>query len=228
MIVVAAIAAAGNMNSSVAWKSKINQLIPEVAALLGQRSFQMRRALAMLDASVFTAPFVDAVLEETSKRLVVSFEHAVDRDHPDGRETIRTERTDTPTGKRMAERLHDVQPGQTLLCWKVLEEMRGGDNAGRSVRILMHTEMLPDRKMTNDQVDEASRQRVESQRAKTISDANGELPQDAAMQRFTEAVKDWNGKGVAAFVTDMRRANTWPPNDDNIDAIVKEAEKWNF
>ena len=38
-------------------------------------------------------------------------------------EHIRTERTDTPAGKAMAEKLEHAQAGNTLLCWKVMEDI---------------------------------------------------------------------------------------------------------
>jgi hypothetical protein len=225
MIVVGAIAAAGNMNSSVAWKSRLNQLIPEVAAVLGPRSFQMRRALAMLDAAVFTAPFVDAVLEESSTRMVVSVEHPIDKDHPDGRQRLRTERTDTPTGKRMAERLHDVRPGQTLLCWKVHEEMRSGENAGRSVAVLMHIEVLPDRAPGGG----GSQARASgSSSSPAPAPATGEIESDTATKRFSELTKEWPSRSVAAFVADLRSRGAWPPSEGTIETIAKEAEEWAF
>ena len=224
MIVIGAIAAAGNMNSSVAWKSRINQLVPEVAAVLGPRSFQMRRALMMLDAAVFSAPFVEAKLEESSTRMIVSLEHAVDKDHPDGREHVRTERTDQPTGKRMAERLADVKAGQTLLCWKVLEEMRGGENAGRSVRILMHFETLPTRAPggAGSKAPEPA-----SGGAAPVPSNDGDIS-TPELSAFSELTKDWDGKTMVALVNELRGMRLWPPTHDNISEVLKATKEWSF
>jgi hypothetical protein len=225
MIVIGAMAAAGNMNSSIAWKGRINALIPEVAAVLGSRSSQMRRALAMSRATIFTAPFAKAELEPSSTRMIVSLEHGVDKDHPDGFQHIRTERTDSQTGKRMAEKLKEVKPGNTLLCWKVLEEIRGGDNAGRNVAILMHVEVLPDRAAGGNTGVSGSNGTGGAAATSTPPPTSGR-DLDVEMEAFSALTKDWESRNVAVFVADLRTRGLWPPTATTIDAILKEGETW--
>ena len=233
LILAAAIAAAGNMNSSIAWKGRVNALIPQVGAMFGARSQQMQRSLGMLNASVFTAEFVGFTVEESSTRLIVDLAHPVDKDHPDGMEHIRTERTDTPAGKAMAEKIGHAQPGNTLLCWKVMEDITSGPNAGRQVRVLYHIEVLPDRKDSAPRApggDPVARSAPEDNQGGTSSGAPTRKPAtDKAtideFEAFNQATEHMDGRTKALFVAKLREEGAWPPNASTIDFILIEARQ---
>jgi hypothetical protein len=140
-IVIGALAAAGPARpADGVWKANIAVLIPEIAALMEPTSRMLQRALLCMDAQYIAATYEGFTYEESSTRLVVSLKS----DRNDEVETIRTERTDTMAGKAMQAKLERLEKGRRILARKVMEPMH--NQPGRSVRILMHFEVLPDRK----------------------------------------------------------------------------------
>jgi hypothetical protein len=230
VIVAAAIAAAGNMNSSVAWQHRVNSLIAPVGAMFGERSRQMQRALGMLNATVFTAQLAGFKIEESSTRLIVDLVHPVDKDHPDGLQHIRTERTDTAPGKAMAEKIGHAKSGDTLLCWKVLEEIASGPNAGRNASVLYHIEVLPDRKDSTPRAEGGGpvvRSAPEEQPGGTASSGapSTKVATINEFEAFNTATEHLDGRTKAAFVASLREQELWPPSSATIDRILIEAGK---
>lgn len=227
LVLAGAIAAAGKRESSVAWKGRVNSLIAEVAAMFGDRSSQMRRALAVLDAAVFTAVLVGIEFEESSKRIVVKLEHPVDKDHPDGVQAIRTERTDSQPGKMMQERLAQIGPGTTLLCWKVLEKMADG----RKVAVLYHVETLPDRRGTGQQSAREVERPVSPAAPSRATERHDPTPDDIdddAMAAFNEATSEWAVKTKVGIVRHLAKEKLWPPTIENLPKILDVVENWSF
>ena len=236
LILAGAIAAAGKAESSVVWKGRVHALIPEVAAMFGERSNQISRAVSMLRATPFTAEFLGFDTEyltskgspDKSKRVQVRLAHGIDKRHPDGVQRIRTERTDTQVGKRMLEKLQQVEPGQTLLCWKVQEEMRSGE--GETVAILMHFEVLPDRKDSPTRSPSGGEgagplppvARPEEEGPGTPTPGPTDFAR-AEMDAFNEATRHLPAKRKIALVRDLVAAKQWPPDVDNIDHLLLRA-----
>lgn len=224
LIVAAAIAAAGPCQSSIAWRGRVNSLIAPVAAMFGERSNQVQRALGMLNASVFTAPFVGMEMENSSTRIIVKLEHPIDKDHPDGIEQLRTERTDTPAGKAMAEKLEHVAPGNTLLCWKALEDIRSGPNTGRQVRVVYHIEILPDRKDSAPRAPVAPTVRSAPEETQGGTSSGAPTPVSPAsideFRVFNEATEHLDGRTKALLVGMLRDEGLWPPSTLTIDGIL--------
>jgi hypothetical protein len=189
----------------------------------------------MVDAVVFTAVYFGNELEESSTRLVVKLEHPRDKDHPDGIQRLRTERTDTPPGKLIHERLAQVAPGSTLLCWKAFEEIRSGENAGRQAAVLMHFEVLPDRKTSSPPQSPSGGEAGEPRSPSSAPRPPGSSPPAGPggisrpeMDAFNEATKDWDNKTKVALVRDLAAAKLWPPTPENRDAVLTFTAEWSF
>lgn len=155
-IISAAIAAAGPLGSNeAAWKMKINDAIPHVAAMMNPPhedgtggSWQWRSALQVIDASVFVAEYVSHALEESSTRVVVQVDTGrPSKNYPDGIEPIRTHRTDTHAGKVMLARIERLEPGDEIVIWKAIESNDRGDE---KYRTLVHLETRPKRRDSPD------------------------------------------------------------------------------
>lgn len=231
-IVSGAIVAAGKMESSVAWRQRIRLLIPEVADILGEGSPEMTRALAMHNSTFFYTTFLGFDSEYTthngkpdrSNRLQVRLAHSVDKRHPDGVQKIRTERLDTPSGKRMAEKLKELKAGDEVYCWKVQEEMKSGD--GETMAALWHIRYRPSNKDVAGATPSAPRPAPEEGRV-TSSPSSGANP-PVEMEAFIEATKDWPGKTVVALKSDLDFAGLWPPTTDNVDRMIAFVKEWRF
>jgi len=145
-VIAAAVAAAGPMgNNPGAWKGKINNAIPAVAAMMHETTRQWRIAEEVLGASVFHATYVSHEIEESSTRVVVQIDTGkATKNYPDGIEPIRSNRTDNAQGRHMLERLERLEPGQEMMVWKAMESMGEGADANK-VRVLVHFEPLPKR-----------------------------------------------------------------------------------
>jgi len=137
-VIKLAIQAAGTADDLIAWKSRINALIPEIVVMLSERSLQRKSAERLADASVFTGDYLGYEYEETSTRCVVKLFTGESRDHPDGIETIRTDRTDSSSGKMMRRKLDGLPSGCRVAAWKVMET--AGQNT--KVRVLGHIEFI--------------------------------------------------------------------------------------
>jgi hypothetical protein len=137
-VIKLAIQAAGTADDLIAWKSRVNALIPEIVVMLGERSLQRKAAERLADASVFTGDYLGYEYEDTSTRCIVKLFTGESRDHPDGIETIRTDRTDSSSGKMMRRKLDSLPPGCRVAAWKVMET--AGQNT--KVRVLGHIEFI--------------------------------------------------------------------------------------
>ena len=143
-IIVAAVAAAGPKGSNdAAWKAKINDAIPHIAAMAHEGTRQWRIAEQVLGAAVFVAEYVDHHVEDTSKRCLVHIDTGKPtKNYPDGIEPIRTHRTDNAQGKAMKARLDSLTKGDEIVVWKALEQNDSGDE---KYRVLVHFETRPKR-----------------------------------------------------------------------------------
>jgi len=134
-IVAAACAAAGPVTGAApAWKMRVNELVPEIAALMSEGSRAWKAAEAILEADHISGVYLRSELEETSTRLLVTImaNNSAEEEH------LRTPRTDTPEGKRMQNKLSYVKPGDRIHIWKVIEQMRNDPN--KKVRYIGHFE----------------------------------------------------------------------------------------
>lgn len=137
-VVRLAIQAAGAADDLVAWKSRVNMLIPEITVMLGERSLQRKAAERLAEATVFTGDYLGYDYEDSSTRCIVKLFTGESKDHPDGIETIRTDRTDTSAGKMMRRKLDSLPSGCRVAAWKVMET--AGQNT--KVRVLGHIEFI--------------------------------------------------------------------------------------
>ncbi len=134
-VVAAACAAAGPVGSNPgAWKGKVNDLIPEIAAMMSDHSHQWKQAEAVLDADHVSCVYLSYELEDTSQRLIVG----IMADNAQEMETMRTPPMYTQAGKRMRERLDKVQRGDRMHIWKVVEATR--KDPTKKVRYIGHFE----------------------------------------------------------------------------------------
>jgi len=143
-IIAAAVAAAGPKGSNDAqWRAKVNEAIPFVVSMIGEGSRQWKIAEQMLEAQVFTATYLGHVVEESSTRCVVTLGTRESKRYPDGREPIRTHRTDGALGRAMAERLSKLSEGDEIVVWKAMETAQASDGDDIKVRVLAHFETRP-------------------------------------------------------------------------------------
>jgi hypothetical protein len=143
-VIAAAVAAAGPMgNNPGAWKGKVNNAIPAIAAMMHETTRQWKIAEEVLGASVFHATYVSHEIEDSSTRVVVLIDTGkATKNYPTGIEPIRSHRTDNAQGRHMLERLNRLKPGQEIMVWKTMESMGEGVDANK-VRVLVHFEPLP-------------------------------------------------------------------------------------
>lgn len=149
-VVAAAIAAAGPRGTNEAeWRAKINAAIPAIAAMMNppekdaKGSKQWQIASEVLGASVFTGEYVSHEVEASSTRAVVKIDTGREsKNYPDGIEPIRTHRTDGAQGKAMLKKLEQLEPGESVVVWKALEQMAGAAS-GEKARVLVHLETRP-------------------------------------------------------------------------------------
>lgn len=140
MMVMTAIAASPPLGDNVKlWQAQVRTAMTEVYLALNHKSDLMQHALLLSTARVFWEEFLGYTIEQTSTRAIVTLSHKVDADHPDGKETIRTERTDQQAGKIMLAKLKQLKPGTKVIAHKVMEPMR--NNPGRTVRVLVALEV---------------------------------------------------------------------------------------
>jgi hypothetical protein len=140
-VVLAAVNAAGPMKSHGEWRAKVSDLIPEIAAMLSEGAPQTVAADNVISAFRFVAAIVGWELEATSKRVVVELKPdtpSTRSKHPDGHETIRTYRTDSPMGRAQLRQLEEAGRGAKILVYRAMEKMANGDEA----RLLAHFVVL--------------------------------------------------------------------------------------
>ena len=138
-IVLAAVGAAGPVDDDrSAWMDRVCDLAAEITVLCSDRSRVARRVQAITNSKVFTASIVGGKLEASSTRGVVNLKTKPTQQHPDGLEQVRTERTDTPDGAAMWERLKSLK-GHRVVLWVEVQEYNGGQG---KVRVVQHVEDL--------------------------------------------------------------------------------------
>ena len=140
-VVLAAVNAAGPMKSHGEWRAKVSDLIPEIAAMLSEGAPQTVAAENVIGAFRFVAAIVGWEVEATSKRVLVELKPDTPSSrskHPEGHETIRTYRTDSPMGKAQLRQLEEAGRGAKILVYRAMEKMANGDEA----RLLAHFVVL--------------------------------------------------------------------------------------
>lgn len=124
--------------SPAEWADRVTEMAVEVAVAFGEQSPQRAAVARILEAQVFTGDFLGYHVEESSTRCVVKLGTGVTTKRPDGIETIRTDRTDTPAGRRMKARLDAIPTHARVVVWKAMETA----NQETKVRVLAHIAVL--------------------------------------------------------------------------------------
>lgn len=149
-IVRLAVMAAGPVDGNErAWMGRVYELAPKIAAMFrppmsGHENDATTPGVVarkVLDSSVFRAEFVACEMEESSKRLIVSFRSETtnkkDAD-ADGTESLRTEPMWTVSGRHMRKIVEAMVPGQKANVFKHIDTIDGS----RKSRVLAHIEPL--------------------------------------------------------------------------------------
>lgn len=134
-----AIQAAGTIDDG--WETRVNMLVPAVAAMLrppkdGQRSSSpMLVAQQVFDAQVIFGTYLSKHLDERSQRYVVSFQ----ADNGDTPEELRTHRIDETAGAAMVLRLMQIKEGDRCAFFKYVDTV----DRSTKVRYLVAIEKQP-------------------------------------------------------------------------------------
>ncbi|NKS56211.1 hypothetical protein GS504_01105 [Rhodococcus hoagii] len=137
-----------NANEYEKWLRSIDTIAVDLYFKYDQQSAVRTRIKELQAAETFRGVVRAAKLEKASTRLVLLLEtgtaKAGDSNSkaarlfggiPAGHEVIRTDRTDSPLGREMAERAHALV-GHTVLVYRVQETLAGG--SGHTVRVVKH------------------------------------------------------------------------------------------
>lgn len=122
------------------WNERFMDNVKIAYSLLDENSAASRLLDNLDNATKFVANIVGGRLEKTSKRIVVELESKPSKSNPDGIEKIRTERTDTPAGQAMKNKLKSLV-GHRVLVYKHLEQ-NTRDGQTEKYRTLIHVEDL--------------------------------------------------------------------------------------
>lgn len=137
IIIASAIAAAGEKDSG--YEARVKSKITEIAVAINDQSY-IDTVKGVLEAKVFTGVVESMVLEETSKRGVLTLITQPSSFHPDGKETVRTERTDFDASVLpMMRHIRDNLKGHKVAVW--IEMQPSADNT-RKFRVLRHIKDL--------------------------------------------------------------------------------------
>lgn len=132
-IILAAVASAGPVGGDEAeWNARVQDQVVNIAVMLSDTS-PVSQALENFAATgkPFPATIIGGRVEKTSTRLIVKLRNK------DGEvESIRTDRTDTPTGLAMGNKVRSLVDHRVLV-WKQIE-MFGSGSTQQKVRILRH------------------------------------------------------------------------------------------
>lgn len=140
-IILAAVNAAGERYEDETPQQYEARVVAEARRIKVMTSPQSRvsRAIDILDeCKVFPAVIEDIKKEASSTRGLVLLRTRPSKHSPDGKETVRTERTDNPEGYAMAMTLRKLI-GHRVLLWVELEAVGDGST---KVRVLRHVEDL--------------------------------------------------------------------------------------
>ncbi len=138
-IITAAVAAVGAVGDDRAtWQGRVEEMIARLTAMCAETSPSARLIEQVERSKTFTATIVGGKIERSSTRVVVILKTRPSERNPDGVEEARTERTDTPAGKAMSQRLRALK-GHRVAIWVEVEPIPGSD---RKVRVVRHVEDL--------------------------------------------------------------------------------------
>lgn len=140
-IVLAAVAAAGPNDGSGDYTQRVIDNARQISAYLSEGSVVAKAVQQMTDAKKFVGIIRSIKKENSSTRGYILIETGTDREKegiPAGHEAVRTERTDNPDGKRMANLVKNDLINHRVLVWVEVEEMKSGNK----VRVLRHVEDL--------------------------------------------------------------------------------------
>jgi hypothetical protein len=136
-IVTAAVAAVGAVGDDQAgWQGRVDEMIARLTAMCAETSPAARLIEQVERSKTFTATIVGGKIERSSTRVVVTLKTRPSERNPEGIEEARTERTDTPAGKAMSQRLRCLK-GHRVVIWVEVEQIPGSD---RRVRVVRHVE----------------------------------------------------------------------------------------
>ena len=168
---VALVAGAATVAGPGASPSVIEATVVDLALMADPDSLVMKRLVRIQGAQRFVAELVDVTIEQSSTRAVLTFPTTdLDR-HPNGLETMRTERTDQPDGMSMYRRALGLK-GHRVLVFKDLQDT---NDPKKKVRICLHLIDLgmPDEKP---EIDPSREQAVN---VRVVATADGEpVPDD--------------------------------------------------
>ena len=132
-IITAAVAAVGGAagDDQAAWQARVDVMIARLTAMCAENSPAARLIEQVERSKTFTATIVGGKIETSSTRVVVKLKTRPSERNPEGVEEARTERTDTPAGREMSQRLRALK-GHRVAIWVEIEQIPGSD---RRVRV---------------------------------------------------------------------------------------------
>jgi hypothetical protein len=138
-IITAAVAAVGAVGEDqAAWQGRVDEMIARLTAMCAETSPAARLIEQVERSKTFTATIVGGKIETSSTRVVVKLKTRPSERNPEGVEEARTERTDTPAGRAMSQRLRALK-GHRVAIWVEVEPIPGSD---KKVRVVRHAEDL--------------------------------------------------------------------------------------
>ena len=138
-IITTAVAAVGAVgDNQAAWQAGVDVMIARLTAMCAENSPAARLIERVERSKTFTATIVGGKIETSSTRVVVKLKTRPSERNPEGVEEARTERTDTPAGREMSQRLRALK-GHRVAIWVEIEQIPGSD---RRVRVVRHVEDL--------------------------------------------------------------------------------------
>jgi len=139
-IICAAIQSVGPMGqeSPELWQAKVADRAAAIAAWCQPGSFISKTIEQVMQSKTFVGSVVKIEQEITSTRGIVTLRTAPNEHHPDGIETVRTERTDNPLGRMMVRKVKSLIGHKALLY----VEVEPISNSTRKSRVLRHIEDL--------------------------------------------------------------------------------------
>lgn len=134
-IVLAAVQAAGPADPAdlAGWQARVADSAAAITAACHPGS-QISKVVEQVAVSkTFMATVLKVEREDSTTRALVTLRSAPNEHHPDGVESVRTERTDNPVGRSMARRLVKLV-GHRVTLWVELEQMANSTHRARVVR----------------------------------------------------------------------------------------------
>jgi hypothetical protein len=193
---VALVAGAATVTGPGASPSVIEATVVDLALMADPDSLVMKRLVRIQGAQRFVAELVDVTIEQSSTRAVLSFPTTDLERHPNGLETMRTERTDQPDGMSMYRRALGLKGHRVL----VFKELQDTNDPKKKVRICLH---LIDLGAPDDKPD-IDPSREQAVNVRVVADANGEVvpapgpdEHDPAKEAEREATAAYNATSKA-------------------------------